>query len=209
VPAFPIPPEPPSLAEADQRLLGTLAARALLRYCQPSEATEGDETVAIPERLALGVGVFVTLFSGEDLRGCLGSAEGREPLHDSVPRLTVASASCDPRFPRVRLEELPRMRIEITLLGALTRLPSDEAQLLEGLDPELHGIHIRSGPLSGLYLPQVARRFDWGPRRLLGEVSQKAGLPEGGWRDPAAELFFFRARSFGVPAHSSSPGGVP
>jgi len=211
VPAFPTPPEPPSLSEADQRFLGTLAARALEGHCQGQESVEGHEGQApgdISERLALEVGVFVTLLCGRDLRGCLGCAEGQEPLHESVPRLTVASASRDTRFRPVRLEELPGMRIEITLLGALTRLPAVEAQLLEGLDPRLHGIHIRKGRRSGLYLPQVARRLGWGARELLGEVSVKAGLTESGWRDPAAEIFAFRARSFGVPAQSS-PGGAP
>jgi len=113
--------------------------------------------------------------------------------------LTVAAASRDTRFRPVQLDELPGIRIEITLLGALTRLPSDAAQWLDRLEPPRHGIHIRKGRNTGLYLPQVARRLGWSPVELLREVSVKAGLAENGWQDPAAEVFAFTARSFAVP----------
>ena len=150
--------------------------------------------------LSLLSGVFVTLFHADDLRGCIGSAVGKHPLYEAVPRLAVAAASRDTRFPPLDLGEISGLQIEITVLGELTRLPEDPVLVLSGLDPFSHGIHVRKGERTGLFLPQVARRLDWGPRVLLEQVSLKAGLGVVGWREKGVELCAFTARSFAVSA---------
>ena len=51
-------------------------------------------------------GVFVTLHVGGELRGCIGTTEGDEPLGDAVVRCAASAALHDPRFAAVRAEEL-------------------------------------------------------------------------------------------------------
>jgi AmmeMemoRadiSam system protein A len=200
VAAFPLVPDPPRLSREAERVLGRLAAEAIAAYCLRRDPGLVEDAVGLAlHDLSLRTGVFVTLYEAGELRGCLGSAEGREPLQEAVPRLAVAAASRDVRFQPVELEALGRLRIEITLLGSLVRLPCEQTTLLRGLDTRRHGVTIRKGDLTGLYLPQVARRLGWGARELLAEVSLKAGLAEDAWREPEAEIYAFTAWSFRVP----------
>lgn len=195
--AFPVLPDPLLLTEAEEHSLGLLAVRALKDQCRGLPETEGKESLH-PSAPTAKVGVFVTLFHEGELRGCLGAAEGREPLCISVPRLARAAGSKDSRFEPVHEGELSGLEVEITLLGALTALPSDPEALLSGLKPEAHGVYIRLGGRSGLYLPQVARRLGWGPAELLEQVSLKARLSKNAWQLAGRSLYAFTARSFFV-----------
>ena len=62
-------------------------------------------------------GVFVTLHILQRLRGCIGVVETDEPLGSSLVRCAASAALSDPRFPPVRQDELPHLRIEISLLS--------------------------------------------------------------------------------------------
>ncbi len=199
---FPAIPDPPFLEEVDREWLGKIAVRALDRHCRGFPGAGEQAAVGAPASpgLSLLSGVFVTLFHAEDLRGCIGCAVGKAPLYEAVPRLAVAAASRDTRFPPVDLKEIYGLQLEITILGELTRLPEDPVQVLSGLDSFSHGIHVRKGERTGLFLPQVARKLDWGPRELLEQVSLKAGLGAVGWCEAGAELCAFTARSFAVSA---------
>jgi AMMECR1 domain-containing protein len=95
----------------------------------------------------------------------------------------------------VTRSELRFLRVEITLLGALTRLPNEVPCLLEGLDPRECGLYLRGRGRTGLLLPQVARRLGWDAEELLDQVSLKAGLDGNVWKDPRTELYGFRART--------------
>ncbi|MBI4605958.1 MAG: AmmeMemoRadiSam system protein A [Planctomycetes bacterium] len=200
--SFPELHDPPVLTRAEQCALGRIALRALLEVCGVPPCEESGRPpvpeVAGTEGFSLSTGVFVTLFApGEDLRGCVGSAQGGESLGIAVDRLARAAATRDHRFPPLREDELPGLRLEITLLGPLARLPSDPEGLLTRLVPARHGLQIRFGGQTGLLLPQVARRLGWGPARLLEQVCIKAGLPRDAWRLGEAALHAFTAGSFG------------
>ena len=195
--SFPALPEPVHLSEAEEHYLGLLAVRALKNQCRGLPEEDENEQPH-PSAPVAKAGVFVTLFHHGELRGCLGTAEGREPLCLSVPRLARAAASKDRRFEPVEEGELGAMEVEVTILGGLTALPADTAVLLAGLKPEIHGVYIRLGGRSGLYLPQVARRLGWGPTELLEQVCLKARLSKSAWQLPGRSLFAFTARSFCV-----------
>jgi AmmeMemoRadiSam system protein A len=231
---FPLLPPPPALSEAARKRLSALAVRAIQAHVL-GLPEEDDETEAAgqpePSSLADGnarqgdaleelqqrVGVFVTLLAEGDLRGCLGMAEGREPLLVAVPRLARAAASRDLRFAPLAREELPLLSVEITLLGALTRLPAARQILLAGLDPQVCGVYLHLGGRSGLLLPQVARRLQWDALELLRQVSLKAGLPAMAWQEARAEIHGFTAFSFvaavegevTLPPQAPAGGGSP
>ncbi len=135
-------------------------------------------------------GAFVTLTKNGALRGCVGHFGNDLPLYEMVAEMAQAAAFEDPRFPSLRREELPQIRVEISVLTPMRRIHSiDEFQL------HRHGLYIRKGDRSGTFLPQVADEVNWTKEEFVGHCSQdKAHLGWNGWRD--AELYVYEAIVF-------------
>lgn len=183
----------PELGNEERRTLLRLARRAL-------QATLDDQPEPPPEMAELPAALrrpgraFVTLRLDEALRGCIGHLASGHPLADVVWRMTLLAATEDPRFPPVGREELPRLRIEISVLSEPERLSlADPACIVPGRD----GVMVRRGRRQGLLLPQVATEQRWDAEALLAAVCRKAGLPDGAWRGPDCELYVFQADVFG------------
>lgn len=135
-------------------------------------------------------GAFVSLMKHGRLRGCMGSFNQDTPLYEMIHEMARAAAFEDPRFHGLRQDELPAIKIEISVLTPMRRIHSlDEFQL------HRHGIYIRKGYRSGTFLPQVADEVNWTKEEFVGHCSQdKAGLGWDGWRD--AELYVYEAIVF-------------
>ena len=141
-------------------------------------------------------GAFVTLEerSGGVLRGCIGRIAGDRPLGDVVRSVAVSAAVDDPRFPAVAPEELPGLRIEISVLGEpVAVVPVEPARIVIGRD----GVLVRRGGAVGVLLPQVAIEHGLGPDAFLAATCQKAGLGRHAWREPGTQVFTFQADIFG------------
>ncbi len=139
-------------------------------------------------------GVFVTLTSSGELRGCIGYIKPVKPLVDSVVDMTYAAAKEDMRFNPVSPDELKNIRIEISVLSKLTPVQEDvENHIVIGK----HGLFIVKGGRSGLLLPQVAKDNGWTVYQFLYNVCLKAGLPVDAWRDKDTKLYTFTADVFG------------
>lgn len=97
-------------------------------------------------------GVFVTLRDAEGgLRGCIGHMQpSHSRLSAEVADCAVASAFGDPRFAPVTAQELPALRIEISLLG-----PTEPVRDSAGLDPRRYGVEVRSDGRRGVLLPDI------------------------------------------------------
>ncbi|MFX1487883.1 MAG: TIGR00296 family protein, partial [Promethearchaeota archaeon] len=65
-------------------------------------------------------GAFVTLnkynVGGNPLRGCIGYIEPTYSLYDVIHRVSISSATEDPRFPSVSIEEMDHIIIELSIL---------------------------------------------------------------------------------------------
>mgnify|MGYP003880239451 CR=1 FL=1 len=146
--------------------------------------------VADPE-LTTPAAVFVTLTQRGQLRGCIGTTEPRAPLHQAVAELAVEAAVRDPRFPPLTMAELPGTHIEISVLSPLRRVKSAEE-----IQPHVHGVVVRRGFRSGLFLPQVWEHFAKKEDFLNELCWQKAHLEPGAWKDPATELYVFTVFAF-------------
>lgn len=155
---------------------------------EPEITAPGTADAELAQTLA---GVFISLHVGDELRGCIGSIEHSRPLLESVCAMAVAASCNDPRFEPLRLEELPRTRIEISVITPLQPLHS-----LQDLQIGIHGVMIRLGKRHGLLLPQVASQRRWDAAMFMRHVCRKAGLPEEAWQDPKAELLYFSAEVF-------------
>jgi len=144
-------------------------------------------------------GLFVTLkqpappdaLSREPvLRGCIGTMDSTKPLYREVVETAPKAAFTDPRFTPLSTGEFVQVVISLSVLTPMKRIP-DWREITIGRD----GVQLVHGPHRSVFLPQVAEEQRWDRRRLLTQLSLKAGLKPDGWR--AGELCTFQAESFG------------
>jgi AmmeMemoRadiSam system protein A len=179
----------------------------LLRWVRATmeAAVRGETPMEIPdaelsERLCALRGVFVTLKTGGELRGCIGKMDFERPLWSNALAAAVASALEDPRFPPVTSPELAGISMEISILNPPEDLPRPEM-----FDVARHGIIVEKDWRHALLLPKVAAEQGWDATKTLEMVCWKAGLPADAWRDPAARLQVFTAYDFGETTPSDPP----
>lgn len=144
-----------------------------------------------PPELAAERGAFVTLHEGQDLRGCIGTLEARGPLVRTVAELARSAAFHDPRFPPLAAGDLPRVRLEISVLSPLRRV-EDPSEVEVGR----HGLYLVQGARGGVLLPQVATEQGWDRETFLAQTCRKAGLRPDAWLR-GAEIRVFEAEVFG------------
>ena len=138
------------------------------------------------------MGSFVTLHEAGQLRGCIGNMVGNQPLYLTVRDMAVEAATGDPRFSPVNFTELKNIEIEISVLSVLEKVDSaDQIELGK------HGVIVRRGFNSGVFLPQVATETGWTKEQFLSYLcAQKAGLEPDAWKDKSTEIFIFTAEVF-------------
>ncbi len=178
------------LGEGDQRLLLELARQALEEAVRSHRQSAAEEP---PGALREKRGAFVTLRKGGHLRGCIGYFEAAKPLYLIVRECAVAAALRDPRFDPLSPEELPKLRLEISVLSPLTDSPPDQIEVGR------HGLLVSRGFQRGLLLPQVAVEWKWDRKRFLEETCLKAGLPPDAWQH-GARIQVFTAQVFSEPS---------
>ena len=139
-------------------------------------------------------GAFVTLHKKGQLRGCIGNMVGHGPLVKTIQQMAIASATSDPRFSSVRLEEAKDMDIEISVLSPMKKI-TDVNEIQVGV----HGIMMSKGFRHGVLLPQVATEQGWDRDRFLMHNCYKAGLPPDAWKDPKTTIEIFSAEVFKEP----------
>jgi AmmeMemoRadiSam system protein A len=141
-------------------------------------------------------GAFVSLHeAGGDLRGCIGHVQPDQPLGEVIRQVAVSAAERDPRFAPVTREELPELRIEISVLSE--PVPAAGADL-DRLAIGREGVLVRNGRAHAVLLPQVATDQGFGRDAFLDAACHKAGLARNSWREPggATQVFTFTAEVF-------------
>jgi AmmeMemoRadiSam system protein A len=173
--------------------------RRVLRWARQAitAAVTGQPPFVIPEseltdRLRQPQAVFVTLTKAGELRGCIGEMDFHAPLYRNLLGAAVAAALEDPRFPPVQPDELPAIRLAVSLLDPPVPIARPEL-----FDATRHGIIVERGLHRALLLPQVAREYGWDAPTTLAAVCRKAGLPADAWRWPDTRLQVFTAFDFG------------
>lgn len=136
------------------------------------------------------MGVFVSIHTAGDLRGCLGRLGTDHPVAENVSHLAAVVCDSDPRFLPLRAFELATTDIEIS---ALT--PEEEVRDISEIEVGRHGLIVEQGHHRGLLLPQVATEHQWDREAFLEHTCLKAGLPRDAWRR-GARIFKFEAEVF-------------
>lgn len=130
-----------------------------------------------PELRTLGAS-FVTLTIAQALRGCIGSLEAIRPLIVDVAQQSYAAAFCDPRFPPLAPEELPKLSIHISVLSPSTPLLFESEEVLAGtLRPGIDGLIIAHGQHRATFLPAVWQSIPDG-HQFIKHLKRKAGLSD-------------------------------
>lgn len=120
---------------------------------------------------------FVTLYRSDVLHGCIGSLEAHQPLLQDVADNAVSAALRDPRATPLRIGDEQALRVEVSLLSPLQRLPvKSRAEAIAALRPGVDGVLLRYHGRRGTFLPQV---WDELPERheFYRHLLRKAGLP--------------------------------
>jgi uncharacterized protein len=173
------------ISDADQRRLLSLARRAL------EARVRRDDLPAIDVLSEIASGAFVTILHAGELRGCLGRLNANLPLAQLVMDLAQSVADSDPRFDRVRPDELHDITFEISVLT-----PEREVESVDVIEVGRHGLIVEQGRNRGLLLPQVATEHGWDRYTFLDHTCVKAGLLPGAWQR-GARVFVFEAEVFG------------
>ena len=136
--------------------------------------------------------VFVTIRKNGVLRGCIGDLIARETLGLAVRDMAIQAASRDPRFKPVKKDELKDLTFEISVLSAPVKIKNTE-EIKLGRD----GVILSQNGHSGVFLPKVAEELAFDKERFLNELcTQKAGLSERCWENPATEIAVFTTEEF-------------
>lgn len=169
--------------EEEKRELLKIARGAIEYFLKYEKIPKFEVSGELKEKRA----VFVTLRRGGELCGCIGHLEKQYPLAEAVAKMAVAAAFEDNRFYPVTLGELPKIKIEISILSSLEKI-SDPYQIKLGE----HGVIIKKDSQSGVFLPEVAEKFGYNLEEFLSILcTHKAGLPSDAWQNPETEIYIF------------------
>lgn len=177
----------------DERLTLLKVARDTLECCvregKKPDLNSGKYTISLT--LKEKRGVFVTLNKNGNLRGCIGHIQPTEQLVKAVMDNAINSSMNDSRFRPVDADELAEIEIDISVLSPIKKISGADKFI-----PGKHGIIIRLGGMSAVFLPQVATEQGWGREETLSHLCNKAGLPSYAWKDENMEFFVFTAEVF-------------
>jgi len=149
-----------------------------------------------PEKLLKPMGVFVTINSiranARTLRGCIGFPYAVYPLARAVIEAAIESATRDPRFPPLSIDELDHVVFEVSVLTEpeLIRVSSPReypSKVRVGID----GLIVERGFNRGLLLPQVPVEWGWNSEEFLCQCCMKAGLTPDCWVLPDTKIYRF------------------
>ena len=187
------------LDDVQGQLLIKLARCALMKHLDqqiPQTTSDSLKAALSDSRFQRPSGVFVTLTSSGQLRGCIGNLTSKESLESGVRRNAINAAFHDPRFAPLGSSELDQVEIEISILSEPRPLTySDADDLLNKLRPGIDGVIIRKQSASATFLPQVWEQLPR-PQDFLTHLCMKAGLASDAWQKSQIEVSTYQVQNF-------------
>ncbi len=184
------------LTDKEKEYLLSLARRSIAHFLKNGMMLTVMPDEVPTERLVEDGACFVTLKTGENLRGCIGSLEAHRPLFMDCVENAVAAAFQDPRFRPLEPPELPSIRISISFLTKPEPFPvKGPEDLLARLIPGKHGLIMRKGMARATFLPAVWEQLPE-KQQFLSQLSLKAGMGPDGWKEKGVEFQVYEADEF-------------
>lgn len=117
-------------------------------------------------------GAFVSLHKNGELRGCIGTTEAvRDSLAEEIIMNAISAGTQDPRFPRVRKDELQELEYNVDVLSEAEPVSSTDE-----LDVKKYGVIVSKDSRRGLLLPDL-EGVDT-VEEQLSIAKRKAGISE-------------------------------
>jgi len=177
------------LTKEEQKRLLQIAKETVEAYVKTRKTPEFSNEYPVLEK---HFGAFVTIKKHGQLRGCIGRFQPDIPLYQVVIEMAVSAATEDHRFYPITEDELDELEYEISALSTLKKVDS-----WKDIQINKHGVQIRKGLRSGVFLPQVATENNWDLDTFMSVLcQQKAGLPVDCWKDSETEIYVFTAQVF-------------
>lgn len=162
-----------------------LAKDTVERYIRKDGIHEVSEE-DVPAEFRQPAGVFVSLKIRGNLRGCIGTIQPAEPtIAHEIVRNAISAATGDPRFSRVREDELDSIEYSVDVLT-----PPQKIIDKNELDPVRYGVIVQAGGKRGLLLPDL-EGVDTAEYQI-SIAMQKAGIPPGS----PVDLFRFEVKRY-------------
>ena len=188
------------LSNSEKQTLFRLARQALYEAAHNQQLQPLDLDTLTPRLRAPGAS-FVTLTTGGQLRGCIGTLKKQLPLAEDVRQHAVDAAIHDYRFTSVQPKEVDQIEIEISVLTTPQPLeysrPEDLPQLLR---PNIDGVILIQGNHRATFLPQVWSKVP-NAEIFLDMLCEKALLSRGEWRQGSLEILTYQVECF----HETNP----
>lgn len=126
-----------------------LAVRSIENYAKTRTMLPLPEDLPL-ELMQNRAGVFVSIHSHGQLRGCIGTiSPTKENVAMEIIHNAVSASAYDPRFYAVSPEELEELEVSVDVLGEA------EPASFADLDPKRFGVIVTKGRRRGLLLPEL------------------------------------------------------
>ncbi|PJA20493.1 MAG: TIGR00296 family protein [Candidatus Diapherotrites archaeon CG_4_10_14_0_2_um_filter_31_5] len=169
-------------------------ARKSIKYFFATETIMKDNH---QEKFSEKQGVFVSLHDEfRELRGCIGFPFPVMPLWNAVIDTSVSAAFKDPRFNPLKIEELDKVKLEISVLSVPEEIKEKKELILKKIKIGENGLIIKMHGNSGLLLPQVATEWKYNSKEFLEQTCVKAGLDKQDWKKKECKILKFQAQIF-------------
>jgi AmmeMemoRadiSam system protein A len=173
-----------------------LARRTIQKYFQDEGMLQIDKD-DLSQTLKEKKGTFVTLWKNNKLRGCIGDLESEKSIYQSVIDNCLASALLDSRFTPLENDELDDIKIEISVLSELKKLPdfTSSDAFLKYLDKYKPGLLIKKEGYQATFLPQVWEDLTFA-ELFISHLCEKAGLEKDEWKKMDLGIYQYSAEVF-------------
>jgi len=180
----------------NKKYLLRIARRAIEKYFENKGIFQVEED-GLPQSLKEKKGTFVTLWENDELRGCIGNLNSEKPIYQSVIDNCLSSALLDPRFAALKNDELNNIKIEISILSELKKLPdfTNNDSFLKYLNKYKPGLLIKKGAYQATFLPQVWEDLN-SAESFISHLCEKAGLEKNEWKKIDLEIYQYSAEVF-------------
>lgn len=183
------------LTQAEKQILLKLA-RESLACAVRGESSLPLDFDGLPPALRENGASFVTLTRHDQLRGCIGTLEARQPLAEDVREHAAEAALDDYRFPPVTIPELDDIHIEISRLTKPEVLEYNGANdLLRKLRLGVDGVVLRDRYRRATFLPQVWEHLPE-PEDFLNQLCLKMGADRNYWRSNKLTVEIYQVEEF-------------
>ncbi len=137
----------------------------------------------LPEIFNKKIPVFVSLKKGNQTRGCAGTFHRDKSLAENLVEFSIIAATQDFRHRPIDRNELKDIKIQITIPGEITEIPS-----INFYNPEIEGFFVEKDSKIGIVLPKEAKTSHYALKIAL----RNAGLQNVN----EVRLFKFKAQIF-------------